>query len=119
MINKTLFSDILVMIEIILRMESWNILSHYKIRKGHFRLTQKKSYFLQLRIKSKCVLLFMKKKVTTKYESRNLGFIRDDTQINETFSPIRFYGAETEIDMEKRNSQGNCIVGSFSVFILY
>jgi len=45
MMNKTLFSDILVTIEMILRLESWNMLSHYKIRKGHFRLTQRNLIF--------------------------------------------------------------------------
>jgi hypothetical protein len=48
-----------------------------------------------------------------------LGFIRDDTQLKETFSPIIFYGTETEINVEKQNSRGNYVMGSFSVFILY
>jgi hypothetical protein len=36
-----------------------------------------------------------------------------------TFSPLRFNGTETEIDMEKWNFQGNYIMGSFIVFILH
>jgi hypothetical protein len=43
------------------------------------------------------------KKITMKYKSQNLGFIKDDTQ--ETFNPIRFYATETE--MEKQNPPGN------------
>jgi hypothetical protein len=59
----------------------------------------------------------MKKKITMKYKSQNLGFMKDGTQ--ETFNPIILYGTETETEMGKQKLPGNYIMENFKIFILY